>query len=145
MNLLAQLTNPALPPGLGGGLSADIAKGPTALGGLIAALIGLILIIAFLLAFFTLITGGIQWITSSGDKAGLESARDKITHALLGLIIVAATWSIMILVGNFLGINLSTNRDTFRLPIPSFSGESLPPNSNLDLPLAPPGQRGGPF
>ena len=40
------------------------------LGQLISALVGTLLIISALLAFFFLILGGIQWITSGGDKAG---------------------------------------------------------------------------
>lgn len=76
------------------------------LGTLISALVGTLLIISALLAFFYLILGGIQWITSGGDKAGMEAARNKITHAIVGLVIVGAAWAIMILVQNFLGITV---------------------------------------
>jgi len=75
-------------------------------GQLISALVGTLLIIAALLAFFFLILGGIQWITSGGDKAGMEAARNKITHAIVGLIIVGAAWAIMLLVQNFLGVSI---------------------------------------
>ena len=75
------------------------------IGQLISALVGTLLIIAALLAFFFLIMGGIQWITSGGDKAGMEAARNKITHAIVGLIIVGAAWAVMILVQNFLGVS----------------------------------------
>lgn len=78
----------------------------TQLGQLISALVGTLLIVAALLAFFFLILGGIQWITSGGDKAGMEAARNKITHAIVGLIIVGAAWVIMILVQNFIGIQV---------------------------------------
>jgi hypothetical protein len=75
-------------------------------GMLISAVVGTMLIIAALLAFLWLIMGGIQWITSGGDKAGMETARNKITHAIVGLIIVGAAWAVMILVQNFLGITI---------------------------------------
>ena len=78
----------------------------TDLGQLISALVGTVLIIAALLAFLYLILGGIKWITSGGDKAGMEEARNKITHAIVGLIIVGAAWSIMTLVQNFLGVQI---------------------------------------
>ncbi|MBI4066978.1 hypothetical protein HY407_01240, partial [Candidatus Gottesmanbacteria bacterium] len=42
---------------------------------IISSLIGLILIIAFLAAFLYLVLGGIKWITSGGDKAGVDAAR----------------------------------------------------------------------
>jgi hypothetical protein len=76
------------------------------LGQLVSAVAGSLLIIAALLAFVYLILGGIQWITSGGDKSGMEAARNKITHAIVGLIIVGAAWAIMMLVQNFLGISI---------------------------------------
>lgn len=88
----------------------------TNLGELISAATGALLIIAALLAFFYLILGGIQWITSGGDKAGMEAARNKITHAVVGLIIVGAAWAIMILVQNFLGVDIVGKELKFPTP-----------------------------
>lgn len=85
------------------------------IGQLISAVVGLLLIVAALLAFLYLILGGIKWITAGGDKAGMEEARNKITHAIVGLIIVGAAWAIMILVQNFLGVTIIGGE----VPIPS--------------------------
>ena len=79
----------------------------TQIGTLISGAVSALLIIAALAAFLFLVLGGLQWITSGGDKAGMEAARNKITHAIVGLIIVAAAYAIMVLVANFLGLNLS--------------------------------------
>lgn len=76
------------------------------LGFLIGAILGFLLIVAAILAFIYLILGGIQWITSGGDKSQLEAARNKITSAIVGLIVVASAWAIMALVQTFLGLNL---------------------------------------
>jgi hypothetical protein len=46
--------------------------------------------------------GGIEWITSGGDKGKTESARNKITAAVIGLVILAASWAILGLVLQFL-------------------------------------------
>jgi hypothetical protein len=73
---------------------------------LISAIVGTLLILAALMAFLYLIMGGIQWITSGGDKTHMEEARNKITHAIVGLIIVGAAWAVMVLVQNFLGISV---------------------------------------
>jgi len=78
----------------------------TDIGALISAIVGSLLIIAALLAFIFLILGGISWITSGGDKAAMETARNKITHAIVGLIIVGAAWAIMTLIQNFLGVTI---------------------------------------
>jgi len=111
--LLAQITNPVLPAGLGSG---DYSGGGTALGKIISALVGALFIAGFLLAFFTLITGGLSWITAGGEKGKLEEARNRITNAIIGLIIVASTYAIAQLVANFLGLDLKS------LPIPSIMG-----------------------
>jgi len=76
----------------------------TELGRLISGAIGMALVAAALAAFMYLIMGGIQWITSGGDKAGTENARNKITAAFIGLAIVFTAWAIMKLIETFFGI-----------------------------------------
>jgi hypothetical protein len=76
-----------------------------AIGNLIQNGITVILAVAALLTFIYLVWGGIQWITSGGDKAQYEEARGKITAALVGLAIVAAAWAIMQLIAQFFGVN----------------------------------------
>jgi len=78
----------------------------TEIGTLISAVVGTLLIVAALITFVYLILGGIQWITSGGDKTAMEAARNKITHAIVGLVIVGSAWAIMALVQNFLGISV---------------------------------------
>ena len=103
MKTLAQIVNPVLPPSLGN-VTAD--QGPAALGKVISSLIGAFLILAFLLALLYLLTGGVAWITSEGDKQNLEKARQKITQAIVGLVIVASAFAIFKLVGQFFGLDI---------------------------------------
>ncbi len=70
---------------------------------LINGVLRLVMIIAALLVFIYLLWGGIEWITSGGDKGKTESARNKITSAIIGLIIMAASWALLTIVLNFLG------------------------------------------
>jgi hypothetical protein len=112
--ILAQIRNPVLPAGLGGP-GSDVNQGGSNLGKLISNLIGALFIAGFLLAFMLLIIGGIQWITAGGDKQALEKARTGITNAIMGLVIVAATYALMTLVGRFFGIEITN------LTIPSFN------------------------
>lgn len=87
--------------------------GTLTIGGIVSGLIKLILIIAFLVFFFILVIGGIQWIASGGDKAQTEGARGRITAALVGLVIVVSAWAIVELINRFFGINI------FELNIPT--------------------------
>lgn len=113
--ILAQIRNPVLPPSLGGGPNPDPNQGGVALGKLISNLIGALFIAGFLLTFMQIIISAIQWITAGGDKQALEKARTGITNAIMGLVIVGATYALMTLVGNFFGIDITA------LTIPSFN------------------------
>lgn len=103
IQLLAQIKNPALPkaPILG---EPGNTGGGIAIGKLIGNIIGAIMILGFLFAMFYLLTGGLSWISSNGDKAQLEAARNKLTHAIIGLLIIASVWAIMNIVAPFLGL-----------------------------------------
>jgi len=74
------------------------------IGVFIANLVNVALVIASLICLVFLIWGGIDWITSQGDKAKYEEARNKITYALIGLGITAAVWLVWQLALYFLGI-----------------------------------------
>lgn len=76
----------------------------TDVGVLINKALQFVLVIAALLVFLYLIWGGIEWITSGGDKGKTESARNKITAAVIGLIVVAASFAILQLALTFLGV-----------------------------------------
>lgn len=103
MKQLAQgIVNPVLPGSLGSGGSN---AGPSAVGSIISALVGGFLILSFVAALVYMLLGGFDWLSSGGDKAKLQSARDKITNALVGLIVVGASWAVMMIVGNFTGID----------------------------------------
>jgi hypothetical protein len=75
----------------------------TDIGAMLNGLISFIMVIAALLVFLYLIWGGIEWITSGGDKGKTENARNKITAAVIGLIVVAASYAVLTLALNFLG------------------------------------------
>lgn len=73
---------------------------------LISGFLSLILVVAGLVFFFILVVGGIKWILSGGDKAHTEGARNQITAALVGLVIVFSAWAIAKLLQAFFGINI---------------------------------------
>jgi hypothetical protein len=80
--------------------------GTLTISGIIQWAIVAILTVAAIIFFFMLILGGIRWIMSGGDKANTEAARNQITAALIGLIIIFAAWAILALLNTIFGINL---------------------------------------
>ncbi len=84
---------------------------------LIQGIIKIAFIVAVVLAFIFLLWGGIQWILSGGDKAKYEEARNRITAAIIGLVIVALAWLIIKLVTWFFGLpDIFGGDETYSFP-----------------------------
>lgn len=99
------ITNPILgTPAVGASGNAGI----NFLQKAVPAAIILGLVAGVVIFFYMLVTGAIAWISSGGDKQALEGARGKITNALIGLVILLATFAIIRLVGYFFNISILT-------------------------------------
>ena len=85
-------------------------------GSLVGSLITVAFIVAALIALGFLIFGGIRWITSGGDKTGVETARNTIVAALVGLVIVFLAYFLIRLIFTFFGIEFTN------LTIPNITG-----------------------
>jgi len=59
-------------------------------------------IIAGLAALLYLILGALSWITSGGNKESVENARNKIMHAVIGLILLFVVLAVVVLMENVL-------------------------------------------
>lgn len=101
MILQSPVFNPAI-PALKDKTPADI---PGLFGRLFSGIIGVMLFGATIWVFFQLILGGISWMSSGGDKGKMEEARHRLTNAITGLFIVFASWSIYVIILNFLGLS----------------------------------------
>jgi len=74
----------------------------------IPSLVSLAIIIGAVIFFFNLVVGAIQWISSGGDKQKLESARGRISNAIIGLVVLLAVFAIVKLIEYFFGISILT-------------------------------------
>lgn len=93
--LAAGDSNQAGKPGeinIGGAAFGDL--GTLTVGQILSGFIRVLLIAAAVVFFLWLVLGGIKWIMSGGDKARVEGARDQVTHALIGLVIVFSAFAI---------------------------------------------------
>ncbi|OGM32710.1 hypothetical protein A2803_01495 [Candidatus Woesebacteria bacterium RIFCSPHIGHO2_01_FULL_44_21] len=105
MNQLAQQTirNPVLSDLL---QSAQTAPGTGYFSALLTTFATIILIVGALYFFFQLLTGGVEWIGSGGDKAKLEGARQKLINAVIGLVLLFSAWAVVQLVEAVFGVNI---------------------------------------
>ncbi|HSA83431.1 MAG TPA: hypothetical protein VLF20_00910 [Patescibacteria group bacterium] len=69
--------------------------------GIVGSVVTILLVFGVIIALIFLIIGAIRWITSSGDKAKLESARGTIVAAIIGLILAFSAYFILNLIMYF--------------------------------------------
>lgn len=67
--------------------------------------IQVLFLIAIVLTLLYLIYGGLDWITSHGEKQKIESAKKKITFAIIGLVIVFMSYLIIRILGQAFGVD----------------------------------------
>lgn len=73
---------------------------------LLPNIISLSFVIGAIIFVGIMIVGAIQWIISGGDKSGIESARGKITNAVIGFVVLLSIFAIITVVENFFGIKI---------------------------------------
>ncbi|MBP7875372.1 hypothetical protein KA012_00055 [Candidatus Woesebacteria bacterium] len=75
---------------------------------MVTSLLQIALIASVILVLFQLVTAGLNWITSGGDKAKTESARGKIVAAIVGLVLVVASWALFLFILQLIGLEPGT-------------------------------------
>lgn len=85
----------------------DLSQGTNPFGTIVGRAITVLFVVAVVIALGFLIYGGIKWISSGGDKAGVEGARNTIVAAIVGLVIVFLSYFILNILLGFFGLNLT--------------------------------------
>jgi len=74
--------------------------------GTISAIIGFMTVAAGIWFMFEMLFAGYEWISAGGDAKKLESARQRITHGFMGLLIIVGAWALLAVTGQFLGYDI---------------------------------------
>ena len=110
INILGSLAPPASAANIGedfkiGGLSAkDVFPN---FGKLLSSVVGFALAAAGLIFFFMLVWGGIRYMTAGGDDKSIMAARQTITNAIIGLLIIVSSFVIIKLIALATGADIS--------------------------------------
>ena len=72
----------------------------------ISAIIGFLTVIASLWFMIQLILGAFGWISAGGDKQHLDTAKKRITNAVIGLFLVVISFALATIVGAFFGLDI---------------------------------------
>lgn len=90
---------------------------PSDIGATIGKLIYIFLIIAALATLAYLLWGAFDWIVSGGEKEKVDKARNKMTNAVVGIILVVVALTIFsTIVGPILGISSGFDGWVFNFP-----------------------------
>ncbi len=72
----------------------------------VSDIVGMLTVFASIWFLFMLLFAGYEWISAGGDAKKIASARDRITHAFVGLVIVIGSWSLLAVAGQFFGYDI---------------------------------------
>jgi ABC-type dipeptide/oligopeptide/nickel transport system permease subunit len=103
------ICNPVLNAILGGSSGTECGNtfdGGNALAELMARLFRTILVVGGLALLLYLAWGGLSWVTAGGDKGKVEQAKDRITNAIMGMAVLAATIAIAVFLQYTFGFDL---------------------------------------
>lgn len=82
------------------------AQALTQVTGVVSGIIGLLTVCASIWFMFEMLFAGYEWISAGGDTKKLETARQRITHGFMGLLIVVGAWALLAVTGQFLGYDI---------------------------------------
>lgn len=84
----------------------------------ISTIIGVITVFAALYFIINFLMGAIGWISAGGDSGKISSARDRMVHGVIGLIIVVGAYAIMGIIGAIIGVDILSPATILETVIP---------------------------
>lgn len=72
----------------------------TTLASTLGVIIGVVLSILGVVFMFIVIMAGYQWMTAQGNEAQVTKAKDSMTRAIIGLIVVISSYAIWVFIKN---------------------------------------------
>ncbi|MBI2591019.1 MAG: hypothetical protein HYW33_04115 [Candidatus Blackburnbacteria bacterium] len=98
---LADISNPITPR-----LNPTAGTSVGLFSSVIAVIIKTLFVAGFVLFIVYFLIGGLQWITSAGDAKALEKARNSVTQAIFGIVVMLALFAIIRLIEAVFGVNI---------------------------------------
>lgn len=75
--------------------------------------VSVVTVLAGLALFIMLLMGGLKYLTSGGDPKAQEQAKNTLTYAILGMVLIVAAYLILNFISTFTGIEALK---TFTIP-----------------------------
>lgn len=84
----------------------SFAKATELLEKILSKTVGFLTIVGGLYFIFQFIIGSYGWMTAGGNKESLKQAQDRISHAVVGLLILVAAYALISVIGSILGLEI---------------------------------------
>lgn len=84
----------------------DLAGSTSAFEKLISNVLVVLTVVAGIAFVLYFLLGGLNWVTSGGDKGKVDKAKGMMTNGAIGIIIIAVSYAIVWIVGAALGIDI---------------------------------------
>lgn len=123
------ITNKAVDPNLG--TDSKAASDGTIFSKYLLVIWQALISIGALAVLLNFVLGAINWITAGGDEGKIKKAREQITNAIIGMVILAGSYVLISYIGRLFGLNLLK----FSIPGPAVSEvESVQQPNNPVIP-----------
>jgi len=76
--------------------------------GILQNIIKLLAPAAAIAFFIMLLVGGFQFLTSGGDPKAVGAAKNTLTYAVIGIVLVISAWLVLLLIKNITGVSVTT-------------------------------------
>jgi len=80
---------------------------------IVSGVIGVLTIVGFIYFAIQVILAGYAFLSSKGEAAKLEAARDRLTNGILGIVVVVIAFGLTAFLGNLLGLKYVFNVSEF--------------------------------
>ena len=80
---------------------------------IISSVIGVLTIVGFIYFAIQIILAGYSFVSSQGEAAKLEAARNRLTNGILGIVIVVIAFGLTAFLANLLGLKYVFNLSDF--------------------------------
>ena len=91
-----------------GNTPAQISDFEAVFGNILVYIIGF----AGIVIFIMFLIGGFKWLTSAGNPKNIESAKNTLTYAIIGLLVIILSYIVLVLINTVTGANVLDFRVT---------------------------------
>lgn len=76
-------------------------------GGIFTNIVSVLIGLAGIALFVTLLLGGFKYITAGGDPKAVDAAQKTITYAIIGLVAIVASYLVLVLIKQITGVDVT--------------------------------------